>query len=119
MDNPPPCAFITPEAETKPIEIKTFKIKSDKNREFIILLENNGAILNLSTETKEKSPFQKKIYKNKFTLIDIQKVKLFNAYDSIDECLSEIEISKGIIREKADSLDLVVPLNSKKYPEIN
>ena len=40
------------------------------------------------------------------------------AYDSIDECLSEIEITKGFIREKYDSLDLVVPLNSKKYPEI-
>ena len=118
MDNPPPCAIITPEAETKPIESKTFNIKSDKNREFIILLENNGVILNLSTDSKDKNSFQKKIYKNKFTLIDIQKVKLFNAYDSIDECLSEIEITKGFIREKYDSLDLVVPLNSKKYPEI-
>ena len=118
MDSPPPCPFITPEAELKPIETKTFNIKSDKNREFIILLENNGVILNLSTDSKDKNSFQKKIYKNKFTLIDIQKVKLFNAYDSINECLSEIEITKGFIREKHDSLDLVVPLNSKKYPEI-
>lgn len=43
MDSPPPCPFITPEEEIKPIETKTFNIKSDKNREFIILLENYGA----------------------------------------------------------------------------
>ena len=118
MENPPPCAFMTPLKESKPIETKTFNIKSDKNRESIILLGNNGTVLNLSTDTKEKNSLQKIIYKNKFTLIDIQKVKLFNAYDSIDECLSEIEISKGIIKEKNNSLDLVIPLNSKKYPEI-
>jgi hypothetical protein len=50
--------------------------------------------------------------------LDIQKVKFFLSYESIEECLLEIEFNKGIIKENDDYLDLVIPLNSKKYPKI-
>ena len=117
MENAPPCVLLTPKEE-KPLESKFFDVKSEKNTEYKILLQNTGSILNISTEIKTKNSLHKTIYQNKFTLIDIQKVRFFKGYDTIDECLSEIEINKGIIKEKENSLDLVIPLNSKKYPEI-
>ena len=109
--------MLTPKEE-KPLESKFFDVKSEKNTEYKILLQNTGSILNISTEIKTKNSLHKTIYQNKFTLIDIQKFRFFKGYDTIDECLSEIEINKGIIKEKENSLDLVIPLNSKKYPEI-
>ena len=99
-------------------ETKTFIIQSDKNKKYTVLMENTGAILNFSTELIDPKSLKKTIYKNKFTLIDIQKVKLFLSYDSIKECLSEIETKKGIIKEGNNKLDLIFPLNSKKYPQI-
>ena len=49
-------------------------------------------------------------------------MKLFLAFDTIEECISEIfnflDINKGKIIENDTQLKLIIPLNSKKYPEI-
>ena len=118
MQNPPPCAFtkMTPESEI--IKSETYKIQSDNKKEYNILCENRGTLLNISTEIKDEKTFKKKSFKNKFSLIDLQKVKLFQSYDSIEECLYEIDFNKGIIKEENTRLNLVIPLNSKKYPQI-
>ncbi len=50
MQNPPPCAFtkMTPESEI--IKSETYKIQSDNKKEYNILCENRGTLLNISTE---------------------------------------------------------------------
>ena len=116
MEDPPPIAFETPKPEKK--ITKLFKILSETKKEYSVLFEIAENILNISTEIKDEKSFQNKTYKNKYTLLDIQKVKYFNAYDTIEECLSEIDINTGIIKEEKDQLNIVVPINSKKYPEI-
>ena len=114
-----PCFF---EEETEKIinKSKNFIILSDKNKKYNILFENNGAILSITTT--HDNNLEKVIYKNTFTLYDIQKVKLFQTYDSIDECLLEIfnilDENKAFIKEIKDKLELIIPLNSKKYPQI-
>ena len=119
MDFPITCFF---EEETEKIinKSKNFIILSDKNKKYNILFENNGAILSITT-THENN-LEKVIYKNTFTLYDIQKVKLFQTYDNIDECLLEIfnilDENKAFIKEIKDKLELIIPLNSKKYPQI-
>ena len=118
MQYPPPCAFTKITQEPEIIKSETYKIQSDNKKEYNILCENRGTLLNISTEIKDEKTFKKKSFKNKFSLIDIQKVKLFQSYDSIEECLSEIDFSKGIIKEENTRLNLVIPLNSKKYPQI-
>ena len=116
MEEPPPLAYETPNPQKK--TSKTFKIYSETKKEYLVLFESIDNLLNISTEVKEEKSHQNKIYRNKYTLFDIQKVKYFNPYDTIDECLSEIDINKGIIKEEKDKLNLIVPINSKKYPEI-
>ena len=116
MEDPPPIAFETPKPKKK--TTKLFKILSETKKEYSVLFEIAENILNISTEIKDEKSFQNKTYKNKYTLLDIQKVKYFNAYDTIEECLSEIDINTGIIKEEKDQLNIVVPINSKKYPEI-
>ena len=54
---------------------------------------------------------KKNTFQNQYSLIEIQKVKLFLAYN-IEECISKIFI------ENDTQLNLIIPLNSKKYPEI-
>lgn len=116
MENPPPLAFETPKPQKK--TSKSFKIFSESKKEYLVLFEISGNLLNISTELKNEESFQNIKYKNSYTLFEIQKVKYFNPYDSIEECLSEIDINKGIIKEENDKLNIVVPINSKKYPEI-
>ena len=118
MQNPPPCAFTKKTPESEIIKSETYKIQSDNKKEYNILCENRGTLLNISTEIKDEKTFKKKSFKNKFSLIDLQKVKLFQSYDSIEECLYEIDFNKGIIKEENTRLNLVIPLNSKKYPQI-
>ena len=118
MQNPPPCAFTKKTPESEIIKSETYKIQSDNKKEYNILCENRGTLLNISTEINDEKTFKKKSFKNKFSLIDLQKVKLFQSYDSIEECLYEIDFNKGIIKEENTRLNLVIPLNSKKYPQI-
>ena len=64
----------------------------------------------------------KNLYRNYFSFVEVQKVKFFLAYDTLEECVLELfnflEINKGFIKENDSKIYLVVPLNSKKYPEI-
>ncbi len=117
--------------EQKPIKVNknqeeniinspTFTIYSDKKNEYSLLFQNTKELLYISCQNKNNNNL---LYKNKFSLYEIQKTKLFIAYDTIDECLFEINNilneKKGIIKEEEeDKLSFVVPLNSKKYPEI-
>lgn len=61
----------------------------------------------------------------KFTLSDIRKVGLFRDYESIDECLFDIfegldskEPKPNIIEKDDTNLTIIVPLHTKRYPEI-
>ena len=61
----------------------------------------------------------------KFTLSDIRKVGLFRDYESIDECLFDIfegldskEPKPNIIEKDDSNLTIIVPLHTKRYPEI-
>ena len=116
MEYAAPIVMKTPEIR----QTKTYKIISDKKNEYYVLFENTGNLLYISTESKKNNSLEKIKYKNQFTLNDIQNVKFFKGYDTIEECLAEIDINKGIIKEEQSKikLDLVIPINSKKYPEI-
>ena len=61
-------------------------------------------------------------YKNIFTLKDIQKVKLFIAFDNLEECLDEIiegiNMDKNQIIKEKNKIKLIISLKSKKYNEI-
>ena len=61
-------------------------------------------------------------YKNNFTLEDIQKVKLFIAFDNLEECLDEIieglNMNKNQIINEKNKIKLIISLKSKKYNEI-
>ena len=118
MDYPAPCMVTKMAPELPIIKSDTYKIQSAQKKEYIILVENKGTLLNISTESRDEKTLKKKSFKNKFSLIDIKKVKLFLSYDSIEECLSEIDFLKGSIKEENNQLNLKIPLNSKKYPEI-
>lgn len=118
MESAPSIEMETPSETTLS---KTYKVFSESKNEFDILFEIKGSLLYISTEVKKNAnSFEKVKYKNQYSLNDIQKVKFFKAYDTIEECLSEIDINKGTITEEKSKsqLDLVIPINSKKYPEI-
>ena len=98
---------------------KNFILISDNN-EYNILFENNSKVVYISCECNNKKSEQNLKYKNQFSLYEIQKVKWFLAYDTLDECLSEIfqilNEKKGIIKEENDNqLNLIIPLNSKNF----
>ena len=101
---------------------KSFIVLSDKNNEYTIIFENKIKLLSISSKSNDNKFNQKFIYKNHFSLYDIQKVKFFLAYNSIDDCLLEIfnilNNKKIILKEEKDKLILIIPLNSIKYPEI-
>lgn len=119
----PPAAFEKPTIGNEQIKSKNFIILSEDKKQYNVLFENYGNSLILSAEIIESNTIEKIRFQNKFSLLDIQKVKLFQVFDSIDECLSEIfnfiELNKGIIKVKNSLLYLIIPLNSKKYPEIS
>ena len=119
----PPAAFEKPTIGNEQIKSKNFIILSEDKKQYNVLFENYGNSLILSAEIIEPNTIEKIRFENKFSLLDIQKVKLFQVFDTIDECLSEIfnfiELNKGIIKVKNSLLSLIIPLNSKKYPEIS
>ena len=94
-------------------------ISSDKNKEYNVLFECFGNKLSISAETKSE---ERNLFRNYFSFVEIQKVKFFLAYDTLEECVLELfnflEINKGFIKENDSKICLVIPLNSKKYPEI-
>ena len=100
---------------------KTIKIEAEKNKQFEVEFINN--INTLVIEARLLNNILTEIFSNKFTLEDIKTVKYFsNYFESIDDCLSEMfdKLDKNetkIILEK-NELTVVVPLYSKRYPEI-
>ena len=100
---------------------KTIKIEVEKNKQFEVEFINN--INTLVIEARLLNNILTEIFSNKFTLEDIKTVKYFsNDYESIDDFLSEMfdKLDKNetkIILEK-NELTVVVPLYSKRYPEI-
>ena len=117
----PPLAFEKPTPKNEKKISKSFLISSDKNNKYNVLLENSENKLNIYAEIETNSG-EKNTFQNQYSLIEIRKVKLFLAYDTIEECISEIfnflDINKGKIIENDTQLKLIIPLNSKKYPEI-
>ena len=78
MKYPPPCAFTKITQEPEIIKSETYKIQSDKKKEYSILYENRGTILNISTEIKDEKTFKKKTFKNKFSLLTYKKLSYSN-----------------------------------------
>ena len=111
----------------KPIEIKDvrnkekkFEIKSNKDKLFNICFLNQGNSLLINAFYNNE--FSKFLYEKNFTLSDIQKVKLFTLYSTIDECLDEIfegiDSGKCNLIEETNFIILNIPLMNKKYNEI-
>ena len=65
---------------------KSFIALSDKNNEYTLLFENKIKLLNITSKISGNNYKHNFIYKNNFSLHDIQKVKWFLAYNSIDDC---------------------------------
>ena len=65
----------------------------------------------------------KDFYEKSFSLEEIQKVKYFTIYDSVEECMEDIisgiNMNKSIISEENNKLKLVIPLLNKKYNSIS
>ena len=98
----PPLAFEKPTPKNEKKISKSFLISSDKNNKYNVLLENSENKLNIYAEIETNSG-EKNTFQNQYSLIEIRKVKLFLAYDTIEECISEIfnflDINKGKIIE--------------------
>lgn len=100
---------------------KKIELKSGDNKKYEFEFINKTTTLRI--EAKSFNDMLPEIYFNEFTLEDIKKVKFFNDdYESIDECLSEIfdrlDRNEAKLEMGKDGLNIIVPLYSKKYPEI-
>ena len=100
---------------------KKIELKSGDNKKYDIEFINQTMTLRI--EAKSFNDMLPEIYSNVSTLEDIKKVKFFNDdYQSIDECLSEIfdklDRNETKLEMGKDGLNIIVPLYSKKYPEI-
>jgi len=113
-----------PEEETNDASIeessKEYEIKSENNQIYKIILKIKfsnlivtGYLLNSNTKAK---------YSKYFTLKDIQEVRYFTIFDSLDECFEEIvgalDMNKNIITEGKNKIILKIPLKCKKYKHI-
>ena len=106
----------------KLIKKKEFEIISNEKIKYKIIFEllSSNLISNLSiTAFPEKSVIK---YKKIFTLEDIQKVKLFIAFDNLEECFEEIieglNMNQNKIIKEKNKINLIISLRSKKYNEI-
>jgi hypothetical protein len=100
---------------------KKIELKSGDSKKYEFEFINQTTTLRI--EAKSFNEMLPEIYFNEFTLEDIKKVKFFNdEYESIDECLSEIfdrlDRNETKLEVGKDELNIIVPLYSKKYPEI-
>ena len=111
-----------PSEKTKILnQSKKIELKSGDNKKYDIEFINQTTTLRI--EAKSFNDMLPEIYSNVSTLEDIKKVKFFNDdYQSIDECLSEIfdklDRNETKLEMGKDGLNIIVPLYSKKYPEI-
>ena len=108
----------------KPKNVKTPNLKSDKNNDYEIQLyvyENN-----LIFEGQTQNAIPQKNYKRIYSFEDAQKNKYFliceNINEIYDEILSQISQNEKEVKiseknEKANTLILTIPLNTKKIKE--
>ena len=108
----------------KPKNVKTLNLKSDKNNDYEIQLyvyENN-----LIFEGQTQNAIPQKNYKRIYSFEDAQKNKYFliceNINEIYDEILSQISQNEKEVKiseknEKANTLILTIPLNTKKIKE--
>ena len=72
---------------------------------------------------KIKDNIINKYYEKYFSLEEIQKVKCFTIYDTIQECLDDIiagiNTQNSIIKEDNNKLELIIPILNKKYQSIS
>jgi len=101
-----------------PKSLKLFNILSDKNNIFLITLEPEIDLLNI---TACDNKLIKNYYKEKFSLQYLR--KYFGHDPDIEKCSSEIikiaTQKKGIIRELKSVIELKFPLNTKDHLEIS
>ena len=112
-------ATTIPESEandlSKEESIKEYEIKSDNNHDYKIILKIkfsniiiNGYLLNSKTKPK---------YSKNFTLKDIQEMRYFTIFDSLEECFEEIvdalDLNENTITEGKNKIILKIPLKCK------
>ena len=116
MASAPPTMF--PGLNNKEIN---FEIKSNKGKMFYINLLNQEEYLIITAYyISNKNRVE---YESKFDISYIKKVKLFILYDTINECLEEINsginTGKSYLVEEKNYINIFIPLNNIKFNEIN
>ena len=116
MASAPPTIF--PGLNNKEIN---FEIKSNTGKMFYINLLNQEEYLIITAYyISNKNKIE---YESKFDISYIKKVKLFILYDTINECLEEINLGintgKSYLVEEKNYINIFIPLNNIKFNEIN
>ena len=116
MASAPPTIF--PGLNNKEIN---FEIKSNTGKMFYINLLNQEEYLIITAYyISNKNRVE---YESKFDISYIKKVKLFILYDTINECLEEINsginTGKSYLVEEKNYINIFIPLNNIKFNEIN
>ena len=116
MASAPPTIF--PGLNNKEIN---FEIKSNTGKMFYIELLNQEEYLIITAYyISNKNRVE---YESKFDTSYIKKVKLFILYDTINECLEEINsginTGKSYLVEEKNYINIFIPLNNIKFNEIN
>ena len=116
MASAPPTMF--PGLNNKEIN---FEIKSNTGKMFYINLLNQEEYLIIAAYyISNKNKIE---YESKFDISYIKKVKLFILYDTINECLEEINsginTGKSYLVEEKNYINIFIPLNNIKFNEIN
>ena len=116
MASAPPTIF--PGLNNKEIN---FEIKSNTGKMFYINLINQEEYLIITAYyISNKNRVE---YESKFDISYIKKVKLFILYDTINECLEEINsginTGKSYLVEEKNYINIFIPLNNIKFNEIN
>ena len=116
MASAPPTMF--PGLNNKEIN---FEIKSNTGKMFYINLLNQEEYLIITAYyISNKNRVE---YESKFDISYIKKVKLFILYDTINECLEEINLGintgKSYLVEEKNYINIFIPLNNIKFNEIN
>ena len=115
MASAPPTIF--PGLNNKEIN---FEIKSNTGKMFYINLLNQEEYLIITAYyISNKNRVE---YESKFDISYIKKVKLFILYDTLDECLEEINLGintgKSYLVEEKNYINIFIPLNNIKFNEI-
>ena len=103
-------------------QLKTFEIKENENNIYEIEISKLADNIIINAKTKDAKDSNKK-YEKELTFEEIKKVKYFQMFDSIDECINEIfspmEIKKPSIKLEKNNLNLIFYISNIKYPSIS